>query len=663
MKQITKLCTTIALLTLLVLPVQGADTTIPQDTLASLGVTVPQTQALTRGQFSLMAYGLTSDLYLTAPQSPFNDVPSTRADAQAISAVYNLGLLNSIGNGNFAPDRAITMGESVTALLRLLEYTSADIGYRWPEDYIIKAENLGLLQGLTTDSSATLNQDSASTLFYNLLVCPTRNGQTYGENLATTVVRDVVLLSNSASNGGSVDQLSVLSNGSIQYYQKDQDFPYALLNSGRGTLLLDELGHAMGFFLNDQVQEQHNIATVDGLGITTPEGATYAIPSAATLMLGETKTTFGESYFALENYTSALLSYGSSGTVELVLARNNTSFDQYVVTGYYENATPNPYQPTTITVVGHTFQVNPEIASKFAQFAFADKLHLILDEEGNVENVLPYSTDLEEPMIGILDQNSNSVTLLNGITLTGDSTDRCFANPGQLVKVLPSALGKLSISPARLTTQENLDLEKNTLGSYPLADQIRVYECVDDSSATLLSMADITLPSVDHSRIRYYQLNQEGEVDLLLLNNATGDRYTYGIVENCMIVEASAVGELNNYGVIFHTPTGELNPVQTREFLKGEGEVGGILLDEEGEFFSGILLTTTLELTQTAFTGTESLVSDGVRIPLWEDVAVYHTGYDRWISLTIALAECDTFVGYYDKTPEDGGKVRVIYAS
>lgn len=638
---------------------------VAQDTLDSIGISVPATEYLSRGQFAMVVMEISGNENLITAMSPFSDVPSWRADANAVGVIYQLGLLSGNGDGTFAPDRSITVGESVTALLRLLDYTSTEIGYRWPEDYVVKAQNIGLLENLPTESSSILTEDMANQLFYNLISINTKTGQVYGEQMASSVVRDVVLLSNYASNGGGVDQLSVLSNGVVYYYSKDTDLPSGLLNAGRGTLLLDSSGKAMGFLPNDEVYYQMNLASVSALGVTSQEGAFYSVPTTATLMLGENKTTFGAGYFSMETYNSVLICYGSSGTVELVIARNNVHYSDYVVTGFYEYASPNPYQPETVTTLGYTFEVDPEIASKFAQFAYGDAFHLVLGEEGEVKDVISYSPDVVAPMIGILGRTSSNVstvTLLNGIEISGNTSNRLYAEEGQLVKITPTGIESMTVAPARNNQNDVLDLDAMKLGKYKISEDVKVFECVDHSAATALTFSDISIHQVAADQVRYYQLNSENEVEILLLNNATGDQYTYGIITNVTVRQSSSFGEITNEGAKLTTVSGDTSDTITRVFKGYDGAVGGMIWEEDGDLISGIILTATEELPRLSLIDGEYMVNDGERIPLAEDVVVYHMRLGRWISFAEAMTECETFVGHYDKTVEDGGKIRVIYA-
>lgn len=655
MKSSTKLCSALLALScaLTSLPTTLASNA---DTLQTIGITVPNTQTITRGQFAVLLYDLTEKTALTTAQSPFSDVDSTRSDAQAITAIYSLGLLSGCGDGTFAPDRAITLGEAVTSLLRLLDYTSADIGYRWPEDYLLKAQSIGLIDG--GNAWDTVTSETATELCYQVLISYTKNGTQYGKTVWSSTVDNVVLLANSSSNGDQTDLLSVLSNGNVVYYQKNTVFPSSLMGSCRGSLLLDNSGRAIGFLPNDEQSTQISLKSSSALGITSTSGGYYTVPTTATLVLGETKTTFGSGYHFLGGYNSALICYGSSGTVELVVATNDITYQDFVLTGYYENSSPNPYQPTTVTLLGCTLTVDPEIASKFAQFAYGDRISVVLDENGLISNV--YSQTTSQSVVGLL--NGSSITLANGLVLSGECTNDSTVENGQLVRVTPTGMGEFTLYKAQNSVNSTLDWSAQLLGSTPISENVTLYECVSDSSALLLSKEGLTLGMVPASSILYHQINSQGEVDLLLLDNVTGDRFAYGIIEVANINSSSSFGTISNRGYKLITDEGETTPVVTHFFNGYDGEVGGIITNSEGEFEVGIVLTPTLPLSPLAFSGSESLVSNGVRIPIDSDVMVYHEPYQRWITLETAFAQCDNFVGYYDQSPDQGGKIRVIFA-
>lgn len=248
---------TAGLLTALCLGSQG-ETALASDlssqTLETFGISVPYTTAVTRGQFAEILFTLSGSNSATTAQSPFSDVPSTRSDAKSITAIYNLGLLNGCGDGTFAPDRGISLGEAVTSVLRLLEYTSADIGYRWPEDYVAKGEDLGLLEAVGSEASATLTTGQVEQLVYNILMGTDRNGTDIMDNFASATLDNVILLSQSG-------QVAVLVNGNTTYYSSEVSLSPDLFGTCRGTLLLNNKGNITGFLPSQDHQVEIHIGS------------------------------------------------------------------------------------------------------------------------------------------------------------------------------------------------------------------------------------------------------------------------------------------------------------------------------------------------------------------------------------------------------------------
>lgn len=71
-------------------------------------------------------------------------------------------------DGTFQPDRAISYGEAVTILMRLLR-TDADAasGGIWPEGYIDLAKASGVSAGVELAGGAAISRAQAAQLFVN----------------------------------------------------------------------------------------------------------------------------------------------------------------------------------------------------------------------------------------------------------------------------------------------------------------------------------------------------------------------------------------------------------------------------------------------------------------------------------------------------------------
>ena len=86
----------------------------------------------------------------------------------------------------------------------------------------------------------------------------------------------------------------------------------------------------------------------------------------------------------------------------------------------------------------------------------------------------------------------------------------------------------------------------------------------------------------------------------------------------------------------------------------------GIVIDSDDEIVAYTELNSSGEISRSAMDGTDSVVIDGVRVQISDDVMVYNDSTDTWISLTLAMTTTDTFEFLYDQDLGAGGKVRVI---
>ena len=159
---------------------------------------------LTRAQFCKMAvYALngSGELGRYRTVTVFPDVkPSHWAAAYINMAAKGKGVISGYADGQFHPDRTVTVGQAVTILLRMLGYKDEDVGGIWPDSYMAEGAVIGLTDGVGTDGNAGLTRAQAARLFLNLLRSPTKEG---GSTFAGTIGQTVegVLLSCDSDGG------------------------------------------------------------------------------------------------------------------------------------------------------------------------------------------------------------------------------------------------------------------------------------------------------------------------------------------------------------------------------------------------------------------------------------------------------------------------------
>lgn len=93
-------------------------------------------------------------------------------------------------DGTFQPDRAISYGEAVTILMRLLR-TDADAasGGIWPEGYLDLAKASGVSAGVELAGGAAISRAQAAQLFVNVLGAKATSSSTDKDGETSTTTR------------------------------------------------------------------------------------------------------------------------------------------------------------------------------------------------------------------------------------------------------------------------------------------------------------------------------------------------------------------------------------------------------------------------------------------------------------------------------------------
>lgn len=72
------------------------------------------------------------------------DIVESMPYAEAVSALSQAGLFNGVGGGRFAPDQAMTKGQTIAVLTRLLGITPMDSAGGWATGYLAAAQEHGI---------------------------------------------------------------------------------------------------------------------------------------------------------------------------------------------------------------------------------------------------------------------------------------------------------------------------------------------------------------------------------------------------------------------------------------------------------------------------------------------------------------------------------------
>lgn len=348
------------------------------------------------------------------------------------------------------------------------------------------------------------------------------------------------------------------------------------------------------------------------------------------------------------------------------------------LTGVYENVYPNAESPSLVTVMGHAFEVLPGAVEDLARMELGKPVTLLLTLDGRVAGAVS-TTKARSTVIGLVQKESTPDKLvvesinLQGYTFSGASY-RSEAGveqlKGQLVTVSSGASGRITVSPLTgLVSSNKWDVQAGTIGDTVVADNVKIFEKVGNSAILPVEAEDVTCAVVPASKLLYVGKDYAGRVDLLILDDVTGDGYTYGFltsgseqtgsfngdpVYNATITVDSADGTQTLFGSTAipkqNTPGGVVASLNT---LNGSPKTAGCVLLECIE-----------EVSRSAFDvvdGKTTVTVQGTAWPVAENVVCYNKITGLWFdSLAEARAFSDELTLYYDKDPEDGGKIRLV---
>jgi len=207
---------------------------------------------LSRAEFSKMAVlcmGLADQVPAYETRTIFNDVKNHWAKGYVnLAASRKTGedagdrLIAGVGDGTFQPDRAITYGEAVTILLRVLGY-GEDASRSWPHGAVATAKSIGLADGLPAlNATSTISRGQAAILFRNMLLCQTKSGSLYVSTIGDAT-EDTILL--------SVKSEGVTTTAADNPIKPVNALPSTLLVGRRGVTVLEKKSGKFLTFLPD----------------------------------------------------------------------------------------------------------------------------------------------------------------------------------------------------------------------------------------------------------------------------------------------------------------------------------------------------------------------------------------------------------------------------
>lgn len=560
-------------------------------------------QPVTRAEFTKLtvaASAYADSVGPTASISPYPDVPRTNWAAPYIQVAQEKGMVRGYLDGTFRPNNQIQLVEGVSMVLSLLGYTNEDFSGAWGSGQMAKYQALGLDRGVTAGKNDPMTRQDALWLFYNLLTAPTKNGQVY-----------LTTLGHSLTASGEIDRV-------------------ALVNSAMEGPMVAEG--------NWQASVPFSLTTA----------TVYRDGKAAQLSDIQTLDVV---YYSESMHTVWAWSGKATGTIQQI------------------NTTSNP---TAVTVGGKTYAIETASAaydlSDLGSFRVGDSVTLLLGRTGGVAAVRT-SGGSSAAVYGVVtaigtasyqDENGHTYTA-DTITLTAtdggtysyrcDNADKTF-DPGDLVQVTGGTqVSKLT--SASLTGKVSAD--GISIGSHSLASNVEILDTYGDTQTLRVYPSRLAGVNLTSGMVRWYSTNAQGEIDRLILNDVTGDLHQYGVLTDVteqsfgMVLMSSYVYDIAGVPGVCTSQTTIWNL-----------EKGPCQVRMDGKEVERIYNLTGAALTvvdgKTAMAGTQAwTISDSVVVYEYRDKNYYLSDLSR-------VSGGYDLTGYYDKTQDQGGRIRVVIA-
>ena len=510
--------------------------------------------AVTRGALAKMLVGFSAYRDSAAKQGNlgtlYKDVPSSLDCAPYVRIAVQQGWMNGYTDGTFRPDNVVTLEEACTAVLKMLGYKMTDLNGAFPDAQLNKAQELGLRNQLGRARGETMNYEDCAILLYNALTANTASGGSYGSSLGFTV------------SNGQVDVSSVMLKNLQGPFVAGAgtQLPFAPVNVYRNdkTSSSAELNQYDVYYYSESLQTVW-IYTRRAAGRITAVAPNASAPTAVTV--AGTSYTLGSTVVASK--VSSLNGGGVGEVVTLLLGMNNEVAD--VITG-------------------------EEADSVFYGVVQSSSRNLVEDNGADVlQRVAIMCTD--------------------GIVRTVNVDKSLNLPKGWLVEisVTPEGENVEAISGKPLTGKVSAD--GTTLGSYALADDVQILDTTSEGMAGTVRPSRLSGTNLNALNVRYYTLNENGQIDRLILNDVTGDLWTYGVLDDIKNLAVNA-DDLKTLGTLLGGGTVKSDDTQEQIVT----DLKNVLVPTTSEVLWGIVngdILTTLWQKLTSSTG--SLLSLGLR--------------------------------------------------
>lgn len=673
---------------------------------------------LTRAQFCKMAIEVLGQGDRASTYRNYTIFPDVKSSHWA-SGYVNLAVrgedkfISGYSDGTFKPSAVLTYGQAVTILMRLLGYTDEDVGAVWPEGYLDSAAQIGLTDGVKLTGGDSVTRAQAAHLFINLLNAKTKDGASFLSKIGTPVENVVMLNADTVTADGAPAVLTT--NDPANPVPLAGENCSSALTGRKGTLVTNSAGKVLTFVPSSTGSSSDitiSSSSVDRIVASTGSG--FTVNADTVTYYKNEKTTWGEVQPFVHSGTLATIYMAASGKTEfiyvasaasseaVVIARNGSTAGldlltertdykifkngEYVtqsalrendvatynssnntvyvsdnrLTGYYANVYPNQESPLRIEIACFEgeFEVLPCAVESLSQCKLGQTVTFLLTQDNKIAGASTSNT-VRGNSVGYVESISSgtaTVKLFNGLTAKGTTT-ASDAIVGQLVNV--SSTGKNLLALSRLTSQgvgKDFDVDKRTIGDAQLAGNVRIFERVGNGSMAEVALSDLPSVVIPAQNMDYIRENYAGKIDIIILNNVTGDRYIYGRIQIYGTeIPGQSEDDVPRYEYSYYLRYAKdgveqkIGPFKNMTFSHS-GQWGGIALSTDSSKAAGYVVLDKVASVPTSAWRSENLVQYGGKTyTVSDNVMCYNATADRWFkTLAEALIYADKVDIYVD---------------
>ena len=488
--------------------------------------------ALTRGQLAKLLAAFSPYRESAGAQGSagtlFTDVGGDDPLAPAIRIAVSQGWMSGYTDGSFRPGNPVTLEEACAAALNLLGYDVTTLSGTFPTAQLNKARELGLRDGIARSQGEGLTIADGALLLYNALTVPTANGEVYGSTLGFTVT------------GGQVDTASILL-GNVQgpfVAAAGAQLPFApaaVYRNGEAAASA-ELNEYDVYYYSENARTVW-IYTRKAAGRITAVAPSASAPTSVTV--AGTEYTIGSSQAA--TVLSSLNGGGVGQVVTLLLGMNNEVVR--VLTG--------------------------EAADQVFYGVVQNSARSLIEDDG---------ADVRQ---------SVTVACTDGVTRTVNVDKSLNFPAGLLVEITVTGDGEQVARVDARSVSGTFNENGTALGGTPLADGVEIIDTTAEGVAGAIRPSRLSGVTLQNGDVRYYTTNAAGEIDRLILDNVTGDLWTYGVLDDVRNLTSAAADVIDEQ---IGRPSGDVTlPGTTTGSGNAAADVANIILPSTSDILYGII--------------------------------------------------------------------------